>query len=414
VRARLVLTLLAGCVLLHVRPAAAVEKLTVSPDSPQFPATCTGQASELTITLTNSDPGPVTVDSITIQPSEEFTLSGFTPGTVLENTGDKVSIKVKFKPQGTGARTATMQFDTTPNGADPGDRTLSGQGVLRVLEVNPASLAFPEQRIGTRSTAKQITLKNTGSSNLTIQRVTVTGGQAAEFRMVGGSGARVLAKDQVLNVTVTFQPRIAGKRSTTLAITSNSCTGPTRTIAITGTGIAPAIRIDPPVLDLGQVPMGTASERVPLVVSNDGKASLKVSQIQIVGADAADFAFEALPALPRTVVPGDSFLLNVIFTPSVDGTRRAGARITSDDPSRSIFEITLTGVGGNASIAPTTSPTATPTVSATPTSTATSSPRASGGGDGGGDWIAIVLVVAFVFAAFGGLVVLKRLRGEQG
>jgi hypothetical protein len=416
VRYRLVAVLfVVGCVLTGV-PASAADPLVASPSSLNFQAACVGKKAEKSVTLTNNDPNDdITLDRINVggPQASDFSVVGFSesqPKTIDQN-GGAFTFQVAFTPGASGKRNATLTFETTPSSGQPDPVQLEGDGLDRTLVVVPATLAFGEQRTGARSPEKRVTLRNTGKDRLRIQKISLSGGQATDFQLA--SSVEFIDGETQFDIKLTFQPRIVGKRSTTLSITSDSCTNPTTSVTLSGTGIAPAIRIDPQVLDLGQVPLGTPSERVPLVVSNDGKAPLKVSLIQIVGADAADFAFESLPTMPRTVAAGDSFLLNVIFTPSGDGTRRAGARVTSDDPGRQIFEITLTGVGGTVSVPPTTSPT--PTATSAGTGTATAPPRASGGGGGGGgDWIAIAFVVALVGGAFAGLVVLKRIRGEQG
>ena len=85
-------------------------------------------------------------------------------------------------------------------------------------------------------------------------------------------------------------------------------------------------------------------------IQNIGTADLTVSNIQIVGAHAADFSL-VLPFTLPVVIEDISTMTNleifdIIFTPSVVGTRTATVIITSDDPdSESSYDFVIEGEG---------------------------------------------------------------------
>lgn len=116
--------------------------------------------------------------------------------------------------------------------------------------VSPAPVAFANQAVGTASPSVTIVLSNTGSSTLSLTSITVSGTNASDFSISGTGttcplGAGTLNAGLSCNVILVFNPPVAGSRSASLNIVSNSSTSPdvdnlsgagVTVIQVTGTG----------------------------------------------------------------------------------------------------------------------------------------------------------------------------------
>lgn len=105
-----------------------------------------------------------------------------------------------------------------------------------VMSVSPASLAFASQPVGAPSAAKIITIKNTGTANMTFPAAfTFTGNFG--FGNVGSSPCQIgtsYAPGASCTASVAFTPTATGTRTGSLKITSNVSTV---TVSLSGAGI---------------------------------------------------------------------------------------------------------------------------------------------------------------------------------
>jgi hypothetical protein len=104
------------------------------------------------------------------------------------------------------------------------------------INVSPASLAFGNQIVNTTSAAQTITVTNTGLALLTVSGVTVAGADPTAFSAVNGCLAP-LARGGTCAVSVTFRPTTAGAKSASVNIASNDTESPTKSVAVSGTGV---------------------------------------------------------------------------------------------------------------------------------------------------------------------------------
>ena len=104
------------------------------------------------------------------------------------------------------------------------------------LTVNPTSLSYGSVTVNTPTT-KTVTLTSSGTSDLTVNSASITG---AGFSIVSGSLPATLSAGQSMALTVQFNPTTTGALSGQLTISSNSSTGSTSAVALSGTGAAAA------------------------------------------------------------------------------------------------------------------------------------------------------------------------------
>ena len=107
------------------------------------------------------------------------------------------------------------------------------------FSASPSPLAFGNQTQGTTSSAKTLTVTNTGTTDLSITTVTPGGTNMADFPIDSDtcSGATVQA-GKTCTLSVEFAPSTTSSESATLTFADNASDSP-QTVTMTGTGVAP-------------------------------------------------------------------------------------------------------------------------------------------------------------------------------
>lgn len=103
------------------------------------------------------------------------------------------------------------------------------------LAASPGNVAFGSVTTGQTSTARTVTLTNSGTAATTITAITATG---AGFTVAPGTLPRTVAAGGTTTFTVTFAPTAVGAATGSVSIASNAAGSPL-TVALTGTGASP-------------------------------------------------------------------------------------------------------------------------------------------------------------------------------
>jgi hypothetical protein len=108
-------------------------------------------------------------------------------------------------------------------------------GAVAAVQVSPSSISFGNQAL--QSTATQnVTIKNTGSINITINGITVVG---AGFGYSALSPGSTLTPNQSVTFQVWFRPQINGSAAGNISILSSNLSTPA-SISVSGTGVTSA------------------------------------------------------------------------------------------------------------------------------------------------------------------------------
>lgn len=398
----------AGCAFLFPGIAPAAPGLVVSPSSLAFGSSCVGApVASRTVTMTNDGDEALTVGQIVLTGvnPQDFTLQSAQARTIPP--GGSSTFGVGFLPRTAGDRSAIVRIDSNANGAV--EIPVSGRGAARVLDISPDRLSFGDQRVRTSDDALSLSIASTGNDAVRITRVSLSGAHAGDFSMKGSANS-TLNPGARTSVAVGFKPSGVGARSALITIDSDACVGRI-TIPIEGNGTAPDVKVDPSPIDMGDAPVGLTADPVPVVLSNRGRAPLRITRIVVEGAAPSDFRFDALPATPKILGPSDEVPLTATFTPTVPGPRSAVLRIESDDPDTPVLLVQMRGnIAGTASPSPSasvSSPSASPSLRPRPSER----PVASRGGVG--DWIAVAVVLLAGGGAFAGLIAVARKRAPR-
>jgi hypothetical protein len=116
---------------------------------------------------------------------------------------------------------------------------LVGSFASSLATLSSPSLTFPPQALDTSSAAQSVTVTNTGTANLIILTVTISGTNSSDFAKSADTctGATVIPK-RTCTVSVTFTPSAGGSRSASLNFTDIAPNNP-QTVSLAGTGPPP-------------------------------------------------------------------------------------------------------------------------------------------------------------------------------
>ena len=213
-------------------------------------------------------------------------------------------------------------------------------GAAPAVTLSPTSLTFGTQLKGTKSAPQVITLTNTGTASLTLSSIV----PSSTFSQTHTCLA-TLAAGASCTISVSFTPSVNGVVNGTLTITDNAVDSP-QVVTLTGTGTI--LSLTPGTVNFGNDPVGTPTASQPVTLSNVGQTAAKVTAITFQGTNPADFS---QTNNCTTVAAGTSCTINVVFTPSVAGSRSATLNVTLAT-TVSPIPATVTGTGTTATSGP--------------------------------------------------------------
>jgi hypothetical protein len=218
---------------LTVNPAPA-PAIQVNPTSINFGNDAVGMSLSQALIIKNTGTATLTISQVT-STGTAFSVNGFSvPFSVA--VGQQTTITVVFLPTVVGGASGSISIASNAS-TSPTSVSLSGTGIAATftLGVTPTNLSFGNVTTGTSSAVQNVTITNTGNSNVTISQITLSG---AGYSMTGGSTPVTLSPSQNLTLSVQFSPNVAGIANGNISIVSNASGSPA-TVSVTGTGIAP-------------------------------------------------------------------------------------------------------------------------------------------------------------------------------
>jgi hypothetical protein len=202
------------------------------PTSLSFGAQLLGTTSAVkAVTITNVGTATLNFSSISLTGPNagDFTITN-TCGSAL-GAAASCTISVTFHPSAIGPRSATVSI-RDDGGGSPQLVSLSGTGTA--VKLVPTSVSFGNQKVGTTSAAKVVTMTNVGTTTLSISGISLTGTNAGDFSQTNTCGS-TLAAGASCTISVTFHPLVTGVRSAVLSIGDNGGGSP-QLVPLSGTG----------------------------------------------------------------------------------------------------------------------------------------------------------------------------------
>jgi len=181
---------------------------------------------------------------------------------------------------------------------------------------------------GTNTISKTYTIQNTGTADLTVNTITITGVDATDFTLSGlPTFPSTIAAGANQTFTVTFDPSATGNRTATITIANNDSNENPYTFAINGNGTAD--NIDPLIPTLTNVTAQCSVASIPAPTTTDNCSGT------ITGTTAQTFPITAqgttIVTWTFTDASGNSVTANqnVIITDTTNPTITAPTNITT-------------------------------------------------------------------------------------
>lgn len=334
------LVALAGTGTTSVNPTASPQ-LTVSAASLSFGNVTVGAATTQSLTLASTGTAPVTVDSTAISGAGFAIVGGSLPVTL--NPTQSMTLLVQFKPTATGTAKGQITVNSNwLNGATAvvvlnGTSTPATPALSPQMTLSAAGLSFGSVTIDTVTT-QPLTLTSTGTAPVTINSAVITG---AGFTIVGGNLPATLNPMQSMTLQVQFKPTATGTTSGQITIDSNSSSGSTSVVALSGVGSAapsPQLTLSVARLNFGDVTVNAATTQS-LTLTSTGTSPVTINSVAITGA-----GFAILDGhWPTTLNPTESMTVRVQFDPTTTGVANGQIAISSNSSTGSTAIVTTSG-----------------------------------------------------------------------
>jgi hypothetical protein len=203
--------------------------VSFSPTNPvSFATQLVGKASAAqTVTVTNTGATALTISSM--QTSGPFTTSSTCGSSVA--AGAKCQLNVTFSPTSQGQKSGLI---TLHDSASSKPQIIELNGIGTVAEVQPGSLNFGTQTVGTKSAPQPVTLTNTGSIAMSVTQISIYELNYKDFQESNNCPSS-LAPGASCIINVSFKPGEKGAHTATLDILDSGGGSP-QTVSLSGTG----------------------------------------------------------------------------------------------------------------------------------------------------------------------------------
>jgi hypothetical protein len=313
-----------------------------APSSLSFAQTTVGQTSA-TQTVTVRASRTAALSNLAASISGDFARSGGTCGTTLAASAS-CTITLAFSPTAAGTRSGTLSI--THSGLTTAvPIALSGTGAAAAtqstISLDASTFAFGNQTVNTTSSAKTLTVSNTGNAALNFSAITLGGSAAADYSATGGCAVgTAVAAGGSCKLTLRFTPSTTGSRSASLMLKSDASNGDAA-VSLGGTGQAvatPMASLAPASVSFGSVTVGNSSTVQTVTLTNSGSAALSITDISTAS------PFSATHACGSSLAAGASCKISVVYTPTGSGAA-SGSLSVSSNASGSPHTVGLSGTG---------------------------------------------------------------------
>jgi cytochrome c5 len=265
-------------------PPPATPVASITPPSLSFGSVLVGSSSAAqTVTVANTGTAPLNVGAVAA--TGAFTATGCANMAVA--AGANCKITVTFKPTAAGAATGSLSIAHNATGS-PGTVALSGTGTTApptgtpAVSFSPMSLNFMTQKVGMTSAAQTVTVNNTGTAALSITSWSVSGSNATDFAMSGGTctAGSSVAAGASCTAQVTFKPSASGSRMGSLDLQSNAAGA--HSVALSGMGTSDTnglIELSQNGLVIDKIKMEDNGTHAKIKIKNNSNAPIKVAKI---------------------------------------------------------------------------------------------------------------------------------------
>jgi hypothetical protein len=305
--------------------------------------------------------------------TDAISISGDTSFSIVNQPNTSLppysytDFQIKFMPTSEGEKTATITITNNDPTKSTYSITIKGTGIIPIAPeihiqysgtdiINDSSVTLGSCNVGS-SNDFTLTIQNVGTSNLTVNPVTISGIDSSLFSIFTQPLSSI-APSNSTTFTIRFSPTSVGSKTAIISISNNDTDENPYVITIYATATPvpqPDIFImqgSTPLYNVvgefhfGQVNQGQTSATVTFTIKNTGTADLNLNGspiVSITGTDASMFAITSLPLTPISANNTSTF--NMTFTPSSEGEKTATISIDNNVLGKNPYTFTVKGTG---------------------------------------------------------------------
>jgi hypothetical protein len=213
----------------------------------------------------------------------------------------------------------------------------TSQAAEATTSLNPPAQAFPSLTVGQRSPRQQFLFQNEGPEAITIEAISITGANAADFSLEGNSCPGLLAAGETCSLEISFAPSAGGPREAQLEVVNDGEDSPT-TAALSGQGLRQELTLSPSPLTFPTTTAGNNTEKQ-VTVANDSEAPVTIFNDNIEGPGASAFNTSGSNC-GNSLNTGQSCTISIRFSPGSEGEQRAFLHVRSEGmPGEQVVEL---------------------------------------------------------------------------
>ncbi len=179
-----------------------------------------------------------------------------------------------------------------------------------VISLSQTLLDFDTVVVGS-SGERQLVVTNTGSEELDVTEVTITGADAVFFTVSSPGSGFKLKPDESKTLTVRYEPQQRGSHQAELSFVSNAVNQPV--VPLRGFAGVYLPQLNVQMVDFGAVPVQQQRDTT-IVLVNFGDLPFNVDQLKIHDDPLGVFSVLS-PAVPLSLMPGESVGIVLTFQP---------------------------------------------------------------------------------------------------
>jgi phospholipase C len=276
------------------------------------------------VIINNDQTANITLNSIAT--TGDFVITSNNCGSTV-TVGNSCTMMVEFKPTASGARTGTLTVTDT---GVTSPETIALSGIGSNISVAPLSLTFASTLVGSTTAAKTVSVKNIGTSAISITGVNAAG----DFAQVNTCGSS-LAAGATCAIHVTYTPTTSGTLEGGVSVMSSD---PANPITVLLKGTATGVSLSQQTLTFPATKVGVSSTPIQFTITNVYKTPLNIGAIATTG----DYSQTSTCVSPLAAAANCT--VTVTFKPTATGTRTGSFSIATAD-FQSPQNVSLTGTG---------------------------------------------------------------------
>ncbi|MCB9554205.1 MAG: choice-of-anchor D domain-containing protein [Myxococcales bacterium] len=331
--------------------AQSFPRLEVVPNPIVISAVAVGGTTSRTVMLRNAGGDTLVITRLQFSnaiDTREFSMQA--PALPLQlDPGVDASLEIIYQPLDAGQDSGHLLIES--NDADRFETRvpITTNFTAAELDVNPPSLEFLSDDGAPRE--QTVTITNLGTVPVEMRNVALADGTDEEFSLVTpNADLPRLAQGEAFAVTVRYTPAGGDTDVGTLVVETNLAEGHRVLVPLQATQPSPEIDVSPRSVVFSPVELNTESERVEVLIENQGTADLVIDGIALAAAtpppNNEQFQLHDLPDFaggPLVLGPQEITSFGVSYFPQVEGSHSTAIVIRSNDEDEAILTVPLNG-----------------------------------------------------------------------